>query len=221
MHKPTMRTVSRWMVLLLVVIIAAGTVVRNALVHSPQSSHLIAGTALDGRLAPDFTLRDQANRLVRLSGLRGHVIVVTFLDAACVNTCTVTAQCLDQTAQMLGVRSSKVDWLAVSLNAHNTAGDAQSFVDKHNVTVPLHVLLGTQDQLSAIWQAYAIHVSSLNSAGASSPGATVSYVIDTTGHERELLDQSYDPRAAAQDISGLLSDALALPTSTMTQRVFA
>lgn len=222
MHKPTMRSVSRWMVISLVVIVGASVTLHGALVHTPAPGRpLVAGSALNGRLAPDFALRDQDDQMVRLSDLRGHIVVVTFLDANCASTCTVTAQCMDQTALMLGVQSSNVEWLAVSVNPSNTLVDAQSFVDKHHMTVPLHVLLGSRDQLSAIWQAYSVRVPPTRSTAGSAPSSAVSYVIDATGHERELLDQSYDPKAAARDIRTLLGGASAGTAAREAWRVRA
>jgi protein SCO1 len=202
MHKPTMRTVSRWMVISLVVVVGASIALHSALVGpADASSHLTAGTALDGRQAPDFALGDQSGHTLRLSQLRGHVVVITFLDATCNTTCSVSAACLDQTGQLLAGSAGQVEWLAVSINPSNTAADAQTFIQSHRITVPLRILLGSPVQLSAVWQAYGIHVPASSAASTSTP--MVSYVIDATGHERELLHPAYDPKAAAQDIRAL------------------
>jgi cytochrome oxidase Cu insertion factor (SCO1/SenC/PrrC family) len=204
MHKPTMRTASRWMVISLVAVVGASIALHSAVAGpAAASTRLAAGTALDGRPAPDFTLQDQNGHSVRLNQLRGHVVVVTFLDAACISTCTVSAQCLDETAQFLGVGTAQVAWLAVSVNPSNTAADAQTFIAKHHISVPLHILLGTPEQLRAVWQAYTIPVSTSGDAAASVTSGMMSYVIDTSGHEREILRQTYDPKTAAHDIREL------------------
>jgi cytochrome oxidase Cu insertion factor (SCO1/SenC/PrrC family) len=204
MHKPTMRTVSRWMVISLVVAVGASIALHSAVAGpSAGSTRLAAGTALDGRPAPDFTLHDQNGHTVRLSQLHGRVVVVSFLDAACISTCTVSAQCLDETAQFLGAGADQVAWLAVSVNPRNTDTDAQTFIAKHHISVPLHILLGTPEQLRAVWQAYTIPASTTGDAAASVTSSMISYVIDTSGHEREILRQTYDPKTAAHDIREL------------------
>ena len=203
MHKPTMRTVSRWLVVSLVVVVGASIIVHGALVHPSQTSaRLVAGQPLDGRPAPDFTLRDQDGRSVRLSQLRGQVVVITFLDAACTGACDVGVECMDETSQELASGASRVVWLGVSLNSSNTAADAKRFLEQHHVTVPLHILLGSTQQLSAVWQAYAAPAP-LAAHASSSPSPDLSYIIDATGHERELLHPTYDPKAAARDILAL------------------
>lgn len=210
MHKPTMRTVSRWMVISLVAIVGGSIALHSVLYGSAGAAtapHLAAGKSLDGQLAPDFTLRDQAGQAIRLSHLRGHVVVVTFLDATCVSACAVSAQCLDQTGQLLASASSQVEWLAVSVNPRNTPADAKAFIEQHHVTVPLHVLLGSAEQLRAVWQAYGVQVDAAApdaGSGAGGVGPVATYVLDADGHEREALAQSYDPQVAAQDIRALI-----------------
>src|SRR5438105_14660426 len=53
------------------------------------------------RAAPDFTLRDVAGASVSLSQQRGRVVLLTFLDSACRQSCPVEGAELSQTLHQL------------------------------------------------------------------------------------------------------------------------
>jgi cytochrome oxidase Cu insertion factor (SCO1/SenC/PrrC family) len=199
----SLRTISRSLVVVLVVLLGVAIGLHNVLAGggTPAAPKLAAGTALDGRSAPAFTLVDQSGATISLARLRGHPVVITFLDATCVTECPLTAQYLDWTAQFLGARAHNVVWLAVSVNPTNTPAQADAFIAKNHVAIPLHVLLGSQAQLSAVWHAYYIDV--VPSATGDVEHTIVTYLIDPQGHERELLDQAYDAKLAAQDLRAL------------------
>ncbi len=169
---------------------------------SPSPTALKAGTTLDGRAAPAFSLRDQSGATVTLQQMRGHVVILTFLDATCTTECPLTAQYLDWTAQFLGHDTQSVTWLAMSVNPTNTVAEAQTFMTKNAVKVPLHVLMGSQTELAPLWKAYGIEVQP-------GPDGDVQhtlglYLIDTQGHEREWVDAGYDPRQLGADVETLL-----------------
>ncbi|HEY7780906.1 MAG TPA: SCO family protein [Ktedonobacterales bacterium] len=199
----SLRTISRLMVIVLVVVLGVAIGLHNVLAGrgAPPAPKLVAGTTLDGHAAPSFALVDQTGTTVSLARLRGHPVVITFLDATCVTECPLTAQYLDWTAQFLGPRAHDVVWLAVSVNPSNTPAQAQAFITKNHVAVPLHVLLGTPAQLSAVWHAYYIDVVPSTTGDVEHTIAT--YLIDPAGHEREILDQAYDAKLAAQDLRAL------------------
>ena len=202
---PKLRTVSRWIVITLVVLVGCAVILHNALLPSQAASTLQAGTTLSGKPAPVFQLTDQTGKVIALAQLRGHPVVLTFLDATCPSSCPATAPGLDRTAQLLGVRSKDVAWLALSVNPANTPADAAAFMAAQQVKVPLHVLVGTASQLAPLWQAYGIAVSLPAAPGGATQHTVVTYLIDARGHERELLNQTYDPKLAAQDLRTLLA----------------
>jgi protein SCO1 len=206
---PKLRTISRSIVLILVVVVGV-LIGLHALLAGGHASaggrtspKLLAGTALDSRPAPLFALRDQSGALISLSTLRGRPVVLTFLDAICTTECPLTAQYLDWTGHFLGARASGVAWLALSVNPANTPAQAQAFIATNQVSVPLHVLLGTQAQLAPLWKAYFIQV--IPQPGGDTAHTIVTYLIDRQGHEREVLDQAYDAKLAAQDLRALLA----------------
>lgn len=216
-----LRTISRLLVVALVVVVGVAVLLLRG--HSAPSSaqasqsaqsaqtsrsgpatpHLVAGTVLDGSAAPNFQLRDQSGALISLAALRGHPVVLTFMDATCTTECPITAQYLDMTAQFLGPRANQVIWLAMTVNPTNTPADVRDFMTKNKVSIPLHLLLGTQAQLAPLWQAYHIFVQPSPSGDVEH--TIVTYLIDGQGHEAEMLDQVYDPKQASADITTLMA----------------
>jgi protein SCO1/2 len=193
----------------LVVLIGGLLIVRNlwnghAAAVTPSAT-FTAGTALGTSPAPAFTLTDQNGASISLAALKGHPVVLTFLDATCTTECPITAQYLDWTAQYLGKPASSVTWLAITVNPTNTPADVATFMSKNKVQVPLHVLLGTQAQLAPLWKAYYLEVIPAATPGGDVTHTIATYLIDSQGRERELLDQAYDPKAAAHDLSLLLA----------------
>lgn len=204
-----LRTASRLIVIVLVVLIGGIIALRNVwgghtATASPTAT-LTAGTALGTSAAPAFALKDQNGATISLAALKGHPVVLTFLDATCTTECPITAQYLDWTAQYLGKPASNVTWLAITVNPTNTSSDIATFMTKNKVQVPLHVLLGTQAQLAPLWKAYYIDVIPPPTPGGDVEHTVATFLIDGQGRERELLDQAYDPKAAAHDLSLLLA----------------
>ncbi|MGH2517002.1 MAG: SCO family protein, partial [Ktedonobacterales bacterium] len=200
-----LRTISRLSVVTLVVVVGitvlflrGHSALGSAQAAQPPShfarsgsvtTHLVAGTALNGSAAPDFQLRDQHGAVVSLNALRGHPVVLTFIDATCTTECPITAQYLDMTAQLLGPKANQVVWLAMTVNPTNTVADAREFMTKNTVRIPLHLLLGTQAQLAPLWSAYHIFVQPSPTGDVNH--TIVTYLIDGQGHEVEVLDQVY------------------------------
>ena len=73
----------------------------------------IIAQAIDGNAAPldftapAFTLTDQDGRPVSLAGLRGKVVLLTFLDPVCTSDCPLIAQEFRQADQMLGASRAR------------------------------------------------------------------------------------------------------------------
>lgn len=207
--KLQLRTVSRLSVIALVVVVGMIMALHSrfdggSASAAAQAPKLAAGTDLNGTAAPDFRLTDQNGAVVSLDQFKGHPVVLTFIDATCTTECPVTAQYLDWTSQFLGAKAtSGTVWLAMTVNPENTVADANGFMSKNKVTVPLRFLLGTHEQLAPLWSAYHIYVQPTPSGDVEH--TIVTYLIDKQGHEQEVLDQSYDPKAAAKDVQALLN----------------
>lgn len=204
-----LRTFSRVSVIALVIAIGGVIALRNLWnSHSAQiapTPTLTAGTTLSAKPAPAFSLKDQSGATITLAQLKGHPIVLTFLDATCTSECPITAQYLDWTAQDLGKRAGDVIWLAMTVNPANVPADVTTFMIKNKVQVHLHVLLGTQAELAPLWKAYYIEVVPPATPGGDVEHTVITYLLDSQGREREILGEGYDPRSAAADLGVLLA----------------
>jgi cytochrome oxidase Cu insertion factor (SCO1/SenC/PrrC family) len=144
---------------------------------------LKVGTVLDGAAAPAFALRNQVGAAVNLQQMRGHVVVLTILDATCTAECPVTAQYLDWTGQFLGKDVQNVGWMAMSVNPSNTKEDAETFLNKNSVQAPLHILMGGEEKLAPLWKAY--HIVVQPDEDGDVQHSLGLYVIEAQGRERE------------------------------------
>lgn len=175
------------------------------------------GVDLGSVPAPAFTLRDQTGATVSLESLRGHPVVLTFLDSVCPHSdCSLMAQYLNWTAQDLGTRhSGEVDWVGISVDPwHDTPASATAFLQSRQVTMPFHFLLGTLAQLTPIWSAY--HMQAVLQPDSVVIHTTGVYILDAQGRERLYLDEGFDPSALSGYLHVLLDQPGALPASSGT-----
>lgn len=168
----------------------------------------LPGTSLDRVPAPDFTLTDQLGRPVAMSGLRGNVVVLTFLYTSCPDVCPLTAQKLKQTLERLGPDAGHVVAVAVSVDpARDDQAAAAAFSRLHGMpSEQWHYLIGTEGELAPVWASY--FIAATPGGGAASPaqvGHTEAvYVIDQDGKERTLLRGDFDPERLAAGVRQLL-----------------
>src|SRR5919106_2162591 len=102
-----------WLALALVIV--AGVTVYTFL-SSSVNNQTYDGTELSSE-ALDFRLTDQNGSLVRLSDFRGKVVVLTFMDSRCQDTCPLTAAHFRETYRQLGQdEANKVIFLGVNVN---------------------------------------------------------------------------------------------------------
>lgn len=103
----------------------------------------------------DFRLRDEEGRPVTLAGLRGEVIVLTFLYTTCEDTCPTAVAQIRGALDGLG---HDVPSLAISVDPENDTPDsARRFLLKHRVpNGRVRFLLGDRATLEPVWKAYGI-----------------------------------------------------------------
>jgi protein SCO1 len=180
---------------------------------TPAPAAFQAGTPLDGALAPTFTLRDQNGVTISLDRFRGEPVVLTFFDSVCPHQdCPIMAQDLQWASHLLGGRTSRVAWVALSLNPwHDTPATARTFTAAHDVKFPLHYLLGSLNQMSALWSAY--HMESVLQSDGIVWHTDGVYLIDQQGREVEFVDEGFDPHALAADLGLLLAQSGPPPSS--------
>jgi protein SCO1 len=151
------RLVVRALIALGVVAVAATVVVALAVSddNPPQSGDAFEGALLPaGFRAPDFDLRDQDGRAIRMRELRGRPAIVTFLYTHCDETCPAQAQQVKGALNELG---HDVPALAIAVDPpRDTAESARHFLLEQRMTGRMDFVLGSRDQLRPVWKGYAI-----------------------------------------------------------------
>ncbi len=162
----------------------------------PILAEAIAGdTAPIDLPAPGFTLTDQNGQLVSLAGLRGKVVLLTFLDPVCTTDCPIIGAEMKETGVLLGPADKDVELVAVVANpTYRSPAFTQAFDREEGLdTVPNWLYLtGSLSQLSRVWEQYGITVENLP-AGAMSAHNDLAVVIDRTGQVREEVDADPGP----------------------------
>ena len=167
------------------------------------SNYPIGGFPMTGNLAPDFTLTDQFGHPVTLSSLRGHEVVLAFIDARCKTLCPLTAQIMyDARVQLGSSAASRVDLVAVNANPTATSvPEVQSWSINHGMLHQWSFLTGTAQQLQSVYHVYNVYVQvSSNDLVEHDP---IMFIIDTQGHERlyfETLDSNSQSDLKSQEI---------------------
>ena len=155
-------------------------------------------------VASDFTLLDQDGKLVSVSALRGRVLAITFLDSHCTQLCPLAGDQLGQAQKALGP-TAKLTLLVVSVApATDTAESERAFAATHHWSGDWHWLLGTPDQLAAVWKAYGIAVQGTSDNVLHS---TVVYLVDKNGFQRAGWAGAIEPDLLAHDVRFLESPA--------------
>lgn len=174
---------------------------------SAPSIFQAGGYDLGGIPAPNFTLTDQHGDSVSLAQFHGRPVVLTFFDSVCPHAdCSLMAQYINVTARDLGTQSSRFGWIALTVNPwHDTPASATAFLQSRQVTVPMHYLLGSPDQLAPIWKDY--HMQAILQSDGIVIHSTGIYVIDAAGHERAYVEEGFDPRALSAYLGQVLNQA--------------
>jgi cytochrome oxidase Cu insertion factor (SCO1/SenC/PrrC family) len=190
----TRAIVTTWAVAIIVVGAAP-----MAMAQANGSADPIIAQAIDGNAAPldfkapAFTLTDQYGRPASLAGLRGKVVLLTFLDPVCTSDCPMIAQEFRQADQMLGSTARDVELVAIVANPlYRSVGYTQAFDREENLTTLPNwlYLTGSVAQLQQAWKDYAVTAQILP-AGGMIAHSDVAFVIDRAGHTRTELD--FDP----------------------------
>jgi protein SCO1/2 len=197
-----LRMISRGIVATLVLVVGLVIVIHDRVEGQPALQ--LTGTSLGAVLAPDFTLTDPSGQHVSLKGLHGHPVVLTFLPTSCADTCVQAAQKLRATVDQLGSEAANVRWVVVSIDpGEDSNASAAAFAQRYKLQGRLTYLLGSQDQLAAVWQAY--HVGVQAGANGTVTYTDALYVIDAQGRERVFFDFSFSPQSLASDLRTLLA----------------
>ena len=126
-----------------------------------RTINLMGLAPVPARPAPGFTLTDQDGRTVPLSGLRGKVVVLEFMDPHCTDICPLVSQEFVDAYHDLGRSAPNVVFAAVNVNQYfNRVPDVLAYSRAHQlITIPgWHFLTGPAAALQAVWRAYHVEV---------------------------------------------------------------
>jgi len=107
---------------------------------------------------PAFTLRDESGGTVRSAELDGKVVLVTFLETQCEESCPIVARQIGQALRRLGA-SERRGVTALAFSTHpgdDTPEAARAFVRRHQVDGELHYLIGSEHELRPVWEEFEV-----------------------------------------------------------------
>ncbi len=167
------------------------------------ANYAIGGFPMTGNLAPDFKLTDQFGHSVTLSSLRGHEVVLAFIDSRCKTLCPLTAQIMYDAKVALGdSAASRVELVAVNANPTATSVAAvQAWSINHGLLHQWLFLTGAAQQLWSIYHLYNVYVQVGSDGEVEHDPKT--FIIDAQGHERlyfETLDSSNKSDLNSQEL---------------------
>ena len=166
-------------------IIIAGVVI-YFLPSALDSASTYEGTELTGT-APDFRLMDQNGGFVNSSDFRGKVVVLTFMDSQCKDTCPITGAHFREAYGQLDQNEAKqVVFLGVNVNveANAVADVLETTQTWHMDGIPSwHFLTGDAEVLMPVWIDYGVAAQPMpdGSAIMHTPGV---FIIDSSGQKR-------------------------------------
>ena len=164
----------------------------------PILAQAIAGSTVRVNFpAASFRLTDQHGRIVTMAGLRGKVVLLTFLGPACPADCQLIAKEFRATAQLLG--AAPVVLVAIAASPARVA-DTQAFDRRERLSQAPDwlYLTGGLPELRRLWTAYGL---APQASRGGSGRDDVAWVIDRRGQVREELNISPGPGTAASESS--------------------
>jgi protein SCO1/2 len=181
--------------LLLVAALACAALASAASAGPPR----FVGTVLNpAKQAPDFALRDQSGHVVRLSKLRGKVVLVTFLYTHCPDVCPLISSHLNDALRRLGPRAG-VRVVAVSTDPKgDTHTSVARFVKTHRLVGEFHYLTGKEAQLAPIWRAW--HVAAFPGPNATVNHSSFVILVDRQGKQRLFYDSTVTGPQIVHDV---------------------
>jgi protein SCO1/2 len=136
-----------------------------------------------GIAMPEFSLRNYDGRLIRSDELRGRVIVLTFLDSQCTESCPVIAWSVARALDTLTpAERDDVEAVAISTDpAEDTTASVRRFLARNRATGRLRYVGGggPEHELREVWNAFYV-LSSLESGRDTLHSAPVR-IYDRTG----------------------------------------
>jgi len=155
--------------------------------HHVSMTVFMGASRLGGALAPDFQLIDQRGQALDLAGLRGRVVVLAFVDAACDDICPVLLPELRRANADLGADASRVAFVAINTDPLVTSVASVRATTSHeglSSTGNWYFVTAGLGVLDPVWTSYGITVE-VGRASHKVAHTDVLYFLDASGRERE------------------------------------
>ena len=164
------------------------------LVSQKSNAQTYQGTELN-EAAPDFQLTDQNGAIVALSDYRGKIVILSFMDTKCIDTCPLTAYQFTQTYQQLNnAQKNQVVFLGVNVNLDSaTVEDVYKISQawRLNEIPQWHFLTGSAESLQPVWQGYYVSVVTEGAEQEALTHTPGTYIIDRLGQMRWYISTPY------------------------------
>jgi cytochrome oxidase Cu insertion factor (SCO1/SenC/PrrC family) len=125
---------------------------------SEATTDFRGSTPPEGFTLPAFELRDHTGAIVRSTELREKIVLVTFLDSQCTEACPVIAGHIGTALdQLTPEERPRVAAIAVTTDpGEDTPASVEAFLARHRVEGELRYLVGSEDELRPLWEAFRI-----------------------------------------------------------------
>lgn len=139
-------------------LVATGFAAQRLTAEPPAGEAYRGGKPPPGVTLPRFTLRDHTGTRVRAEELDGKVVVVTFLESKCRESCPLVARHIGDGLGRLDP-SARGDVVALAVSTHpqdDTPASVRAFLRKYGAEGELRYLIGSEDELRPVWDAFDI-----------------------------------------------------------------
>jgi protein SCO1/2 len=163
------------------------------------------------RTAPDFALMTQTGQTLRLSDLRGKVLLVSFIFTTCNGTCPATTHRMSQMQQELlkhGLcKDDRVRFLSITLDpVRDTPEVLSRYMQLYDIDAKnWSFLTGPTEQVAKTIQAWGMWVRPAANGQLDHPSRI--FLIDGRGRIREVYNLSFlKPAWVVEDVQQLLKE---------------
>jgi protein SCO1/2 len=107
-----------------------------------------------GLTLPSFALPDQNGRTIESDDLRGKVVLVTFLETQCTESCPIIGEMIREAFRRLDGEA-----VALGISVHpgdDTPAAVREYLRRHRLRGELHYLVAAERELRPVWKAFAV-----------------------------------------------------------------
>jgi cytochrome oxidase Cu insertion factor (SCO1/SenC/PrrC family) len=142
--------------------IAAGAAAAAIVLGGGEDAPDYRGSQPPARITlPDFTLPDYTGQRISREALRGKVVLVTFLDSQCTESCPIIASQIARAWDRLSAEERReIVPVAISTDPdEDTPASVRAFLRRNRAEGKLHYLVAPVTNLRPVWEAFQISAS--------------------------------------------------------------